>query len=153
MQHFATSLRKAPANLHAEWLDWSAFPEIASLKYPDHFEGSRHGNGKRVLILKDQLCLVSEWVITSTDARVRLRYGQFGIPPLWEGVQDYSAVLQAEPQEVPFIYTYVVPISVLWYVGDGIYHIRIDHLLPDGGASEDGSARFTLEEKERDNEI
>lgn len=153
MQHFATSLRKAPPNLHAEGLDWTSFPEIVAFTYPDHFDGSKHSNGKLVLELKEIVCLVSEWVITSTDVRVRLKYGQSGCPSLWEGVQDYSTVLKAEPQEVPFIYTYVVPISVMWYVDVGSYYIQIDHLLPDGGESEFGLAHFDLVKKERSNEV
>ncbi len=148
MQHFETSLRKAPANLHSEGLDWSSCPEITSFSYPDDFIDNRDGNGKRVLVLRDIVCLISEWVITCTDVRVRLMYGQSDCQALWVGEQDYSSVLIAEPQEVPFIYTYVVPISFLWYVGGGSYNIRIDHLLPDGGISEVGSARFTLVEKE-----
>ena len=153
MQHFATSLHKAPPNLHAEGLDWTSFPEIDAFIYPDHFDGSKQSNGKLLLELKDLVCLVSEWVITSTDVRVRLKYGKYGFPSLWEGVQDYSTVLEAEPQEVPFIYTYVVPISVLWYVGGGSYCIQIDHLLSDGGESEFGSARFDLVEREPVDEV
>lgn len=148
MQHFETSLRKPPLNLHAEGLDWNSFPEMDSLIYPDHFSGRRQDNGKQVLILREKVCLVSEWVITSTNVRVRLKYGQTGCPPLWEGVQDYSAVLKAERQDVPFAYTYVVPISVMWYVSDGSYAVHIDHLLPDGGESEAGSVVFTLVVKE-----
>lgn len=148
MQHFMTSLREAPARLHAEGLDWNSFPEIDSFMYPDHFTGSRQSNEKLVLTLRDNVCLVSEWVITSIDVSVRLKYGQSGCPPLWEGVHDYSAVLKAEPQDVPFMYTYVVPISVMWYVGSGNYVVQIDHLLPDGGSSEVGSVHFALVERE-----
>ena len=148
MQHFLTSLRKAPAKLHAEGLDWNSFPEMDSLIYPDHFSGCRRDNEKQALILREKVCLVSEWVITSTDARVRLKYGQTGRPPLWEGVHNCSAVLKAEPQDVPFMYTYVVPISVMWYVGDGSYAVHIDHLLPGGGVSEVGSVVYALVVKE-----
>ncbi len=148
MQHVMTSLRKAPPNFYAEALDWTSCPEINSFTYPDHFSGSRYGNGKQVLILSDFVCLVSEWVITTTDARVRLKYGQSGCSPLWVGDQDYSTVLKAEPQEVPFVYTYVVPISVMWYVGSGSYEIQIDHVLRDRNESDIGSVRFNLAERE-----
>ena len=94
MQHFETSLRKPPLNLHAEGLDWNSFPEVDSLIYPVHFSGRRQDNGKQVLILREKVCLVSEWVITSTNVPVRLKYGQTGCPPLWEDAQDYSAVLK-----------------------------------------------------------
>ncbi len=91
---------------------------------------------------------MSEWAITRTDALVRLKYAQSGNPPLWEGAKDYSDVLESESQDTPFIYTYVVPISVLWYFSNGRYEVQIDHILPGGDVSDVGSTHFTLTKKE-----
>lgn len=107
-----------------------------------------HREDKQVLVLKEIVYLVSEWAITRADALVRLKYAQSGYSPMWESTKNCSDVLESESQDTPFIYTYVVPVSVLWYVSNGIYDVQIDHILPEGDVSDVGSTHFTLVKKE-----
>lgn len=148
MQHFLTSLRQAPPHPYASGLDWPSIPEITCFTYPDDFARSMHREDKQVLVLKETVYLVSEWAITRADALVRLKYAQSGYQPLWESAIDYSDVLRSESQDTPFVYTYVVPISVLWYVNDGRYDVQIDHILPGDDVSDVGSTHFTLAKRE-----
>lgn len=130
LQHFSTALRESPPNFDVSDANWFSIPEITSFTFPDDFSGSKRNDTVLKLILKRRVSLVSEWVITRRDALVRLRYAPSGSEPIWEDEFDYSSVFQADPRDLPFIYTYVVPISVLWYTGDGRYDVHIDHVLP-----------------------
>lgn len=144
MQHFSTVLRESPPNFDIADTDWLSIPEITSFTVPDDFSGSSRSDTVLKLILKRRVNLVSEWVITRTDALVRLQYVPSGSEPIWEGRFDNSHMFQADPRDPPFIYTYVVPISVLWYTGDGRYNVYIDHVLPEGRVGDVGSSQFNL---------
>ena len=148
MQHFLTSLRSAPPNPFASGFDWASVAEITRFTFPNDFARSIAGEDKLVLELKEPVYLVSEWAITRADTLVRLTYAQSGHPPLWQRATDYSSVLESESRDMPFIYTYIVPISVLWYVSDGRYDIQIDHILPERTVSDVGSTHFTLTKRE-----
>ncbi len=144
MQHFSTMLRESPSNFDVSDTDWLSIPEITSFTLPDDFSDSTLNDTVQKLILKRRVSLVSEWVITRRDALVRLTYVTPGSEPIWEDKFDYSDVFQTDPRDLPFIYTYVVPISVLWYTGDGRYNVYIDHVLPEGRVGDVGSSQFNL---------